>query len=51
METTNRPTITSQLIQLRTVCRVPRLRSRAQTYREEVDLHGFGLRAGLGWGF
>jgi len=23
----------------------------AQTYREEVDLHGFGVRAGLGWGF
>src|SRR5678810_1209185 len=46
METTNRPTITSQLIQLRTVCRVPRLRSRAQTYREEVAnsvSHGVGL--------
>jgi len=46
METTNRPTITSQLIQLRTVCRVPRLRSRAQTYREEVAnsvSHGIGL--------
>jgi len=46
METTNRTTITAQLIQLRTVCRVPRLRSRAQTYREEVAnsvSHGIGL--------
>ncbi len=45
-ETSRRPTITSQLIQLRTVCRVPRLRSRAQTYREEVAnsvSHGVGL--------
>jgi len=48
METTrtNRSTLTAQLIQLRTVCRVPRLRSRAQTYREEVAnsvSHGVGL--------
>jgi len=44
MET--RGAITDQLIQLRTVCRIPKLRSRAQTYREELAnsvSHGVGL--------
>jgi hemolysin III len=42
----HRGTITTQLIQLRTVCRVPKLRSRAQTYQEEIAnsvSHGVGL--------
>jgi len=42
----HRGTFTDQLIQLRTVCRVPKLRSRAQTYQEEVAnsvSHGVGL--------
>jgi hemolysin III len=44
MET--RGTIADQLVQLRTVCRVPKLRSRAQTYQEEIAnsvSHGVGL--------
>ncbi|HKW15604.1 MAG TPA: hemolysin III family protein [Candidatus Krumholzibacteria bacterium] len=42
----HRGTLNDQLIQLRTVCRVPKLRSRAQTYQEEVAnsvSHGVGL--------
>jgi len=38
--------LTTHLIQLRTTCRIPRLRSRAQTYREELAnsvSHGIGL--------
>lgn len=41
-----RPTLPSPLVQLRVYCRVPKLRSRAQTYREEVAnsvSHGVGF--------
>jgi hemolysin III len=41
-----RPSLPAQLEQMRILCRVPRLRSRAQTYREELAnsvSHGFGL--------
>jgi len=45
-----RPTVPPQLVQLRTHLRVPRLRSRAQTYREEIAnsvSHGIGLFFGM----
>lgn len=45
-----RPTLPSQVVQLRSRVRVPRLRSRAQTYREEIAnsvSHGVGLFVAL----
>lgn len=45
-----RPTLPSHVVQLRSRVRVPRLRSRAQTYREEIAnsvSHGVGLFVAL----